>query len=82
MRYAIAFVADQTYVYLAPYMDLPLEEAHTITVCHPEAVLFDERSDAEAFVRKLGYDPDDPEAPCWIENVDDVDEFRKRENTW
>lgn len=87
MKFAIAFPADQTIVYLADKRESPISNDHVIlnddcfylTTKYAEARLFDDRQETEAVIDTflVMY-----ETECWIEEVVDESEFRKQPDTW
>lgn len=89
MKFAIAFPADQTIVYLADAKKFPFEENMDfwwdldndwyLTVKHSKARLFDNRQEVQAVVDIFLVME---EAECWIEEIADKSEFHNRPNTW
>jgi hypothetical protein len=68
MKYAVAIFLDQTWGYLCP------DGSHT--TIHKEAMLWDDKDQAEAACEAEG------KYGIEVEEVPDVAEFQSREDTW
>lgn len=76
-KYAVAQIADQTWLYLSITYTADGNIKVKETVKHSEATLFNSKSEANDFLLRY-CDP----GSSWIEEVLDVEEFCSREDTW